>query len=526
MNKKDFFDEEYDRVSETESSDYGNNPAPAQPQGGGHKALWITLTCLGLVLAILFGWVLCSIFAPFNRYRDDQDAAILSEVLEYLHEKYYQDIPDEKWQKAVAAGGTAILQTAGDQYSKIMTPQEFYDYNHPVVTADELPTRFGVSFQFVNNLGMYVSEVFADGSSYGVLQEGDIVVKLSNVQYLSGSSGATEYVLADVTAEEFSEKLQYHVRSANFHVLRDGEIIVTDTIERGASGVSNVPEEYQYHFVEFYFHDNQNSKVITNVSTTNQNFAKANTYQLRYLDQLPADTGYVKITSFMYYEKYNENNKLVTVTAANEFASVMKLFQQLGLKRLVLDLKGNPGGRVDVASDIAGMLITDAKLTAEEKSIVTSRAWNGKTTLLITKLVPKNARATTYSRESTYTDYFAEPTSADALRDIVVWTDKGSASASELLTGALTDYKTAMHIGATTYGKGIAQSIEAIPYYGTIKTVDGKTTTGPWAIYFTSASYYSPLGTNIHGDGYTPTQGYAGITDYATLWQKTLQYWS
>lgn len=546
MDNKDFFDEEYDKVSESETvrqyteephtpsyddarqaqtdewySYGGGTPSNAQPpakQGGGKKALWISLVCIGLVLAIVFGWVLCAVFGG-NRASEGEE--ILSEVLQYLRNNYYQDVPEDKWEEAIAEGGTAILQTAGDQFCRLMTPQDFYDYLYQVDNNDNnvLPTMFGVGFQFVDGLGLYVTQVSADGSCYGVLTEGDIVVKLTDIKYsLLSGGGETEYDLSKCDSETFSNILQHRIRSAVFHVLRNGEIVTVGPIERGGVGVSGVKPEYNFDFIEFYFGDD-----CCNISTTNQNNAKTNTKALRHLGQLPADTGYVRISSFMYYVDDNDSE----VTAADEFKKVMQLFNERGLKRLVLDLKGNPGGRVDAATQIASMLVTDVKLTEEDKSVVQSGVdLYGNQKLLMTTLTPKNTRYTqsTYLASS-YTQYFASPASSDALCDIVVWTDGGSASASELLTGALRDYKTGFQMGTTTYGKGIAQSIEMLPFKGEITTIDGRKSTGNWAIYYTSASYYSPLGTNIHGKGYTPSTGYDNLTTYSELWSATKNYW-
>ncbi|MGN1041033.1 MAG: S41 family peptidase, partial [Candidatus Fimimonas sp.] len=178
-----------------------------------------------------------------------------------------------------------------------------------------------------------------------------------------------------------------------------------------------------------------------------------------------------------------------------------------------------PGGLVDAVCDIAGMLVCDQKLSDSQKSQVTRGSQ-----LLITSLVDRNDNKQVSYRTSFYNNYFDAP-AQNGVCDIVVWTDGNSASASELLTGALRDYGTGFQIGSKTYGKGIAQTYEPLPYTGQIVKTDGTLGTGHWAIYYTFAAYYSPLGENIHGTGYTPTEGYDGIDDYATLWQKTLQYW-
>ena len=217
-------------------------------------------------------------------------------------------------------------------------------------------------------------------------------------------------------------------------------------------------------------------------------------------------------------DTYNENG--VKLQADVEFRQALTLFKSRGLKRLILDLKGNPGGSVDYVSSIAGMLVTDAKLTDKQRQKVTSS--DG---LLITTLQPRAGSPYVYSRESTYDLYFDAPTDKP---DIVVWTDAGSASASELLTGALRDYGTAVQMGTTTYGKGIAQTcIPLSDYTGTVITNSGQKTTGHWAIYFTIAEYFSPVTTtNIHGKGYTPQAEYDNLDTYEKLWDATIKYFN
>ena len=205
-------------------------------------------------------------------------------------------------------------------------------------------------------------------------------------------------------------------------------------------------------------------------------------------------------------------------TAASEFEQVMNLFVQRGLRYLILDLKGNPGGDVGYVSEIAGRLITDSRLTASQQNAV--RKGDGE--LLITTLTTRNMGSLDYTAKSHYEEYFGALTSKP---NIVVWTDGGSASASELLTGALTDYGTAVQMGTTTYGKGIAQTIKELQNYQGTFELNGEKITYCWAVYYTVAEYFSPVtNTNIHGKGYTPKAPYNGLDTYDELWTATENY--
>ncbi len=527
----DFFDDEYEKQKQKEEqakptppSDWYTRPEPDKVSSG-KKPLYIVLLCFILVACIGLGWLLCYIFQSVARNSDDESSQILDEVMKYLRENYYQDISDEEWTEAIESSGTALMQTAGDRFCQLMSPQTYYDFCNPTATVvgggDQI---FGVSFSILQGVGMTVSTVVSDSPAYGRLQEGDLVVLIDDARTRSGGAptlnGKTysEIPLDQLTSDEIRSVLEL-TYSATFHVLRrdesdpTGYTMVAERLTRGT--IMQLYPNYNYHFVEFYFGRN-----CTNVSTALRKplGASTTTEEMRHLDELPADTGYVRITEFM--DVVDSNGE--TVSASGEFIEVMQLFASRGLKHLVLDLKGNPGGNVNYVSDVAAQLITAAKLTEVQKESVS----NASGELLVTTLdMPKPAHMSvpTY-KASNYNAYFPTPTDKC---DIVVWTDGNSASASELLTGCLLDYQTAVQMGTTTYGKGIAQTWQDLPFTGKVTDIHGDTIDYPWAVYYTCASYYSPLGVNIHGKGYTPTvEGYNGLRDYASLISATAAYWA
>ena len=531
---KDFFDEEFEKKTGQSSDGTNGNgwfdrPAPRQEVAKPKRPLYIACICFALVLCIAFGWVLCTIFQGLNfTYNTDGDGIsnhggdILDTVIKYLKENYYQDIDEEQWLSAIEYSGSALMQIAGDRYSQLMSPQTYYDFSYPTTSSGAASDEvFGVSFVVEEGVGLYVSSVLANSSAYGKLQDGDIILKLSDIVDNDGNApviGGKPFdsmVIGEYKSEAISAVLSA-AHKAKFHVLRfssdNAEGYEVFTVELTRQKVATVDTDYKYSFIEFYF-DAQRR----NVSMPSDGL-EYTTYEERHLDQLPAGTGYVRITQFMDYTKL-DNGRLVKVTAVEEFKEVMQLFKDRGLKHLVLDLKGNPGGNVAYVSDIAGMLVTDAKLDASQQELVK----NSDGELLITTLkFPKFNYEQTHSRTSSYSEYFG---GIGDKCSIVVWTDGGSASASELLTGALTDYGTAVQMGVTTYGKGIAQTWDELPFYGTVTNLNGEKESFPWAIYYTCASYYSPLGDNIHGVGYTPKDGYNGLKTYAELWQATTSYW-
>ena len=140
--------------------------------------------------------------------------------------------------------------------------------------------------------------------------------------------------------------------------------------------------------------------------------------------------------------------------------SFLKLRSQ-GMKRLVLDLRGNGGGLMTEAVNIVSLFVPKGSVVVSSK---------GKT---------PGSNAT----------YRTSTDPIDTKIPIVVLVDSGSASASEIVSGALQDLDRATIIGTRTYGKGLVQSIRPLPYDGQIKV--------------TTAKYYTPSGRCVQAIDYS-----------------------
>ena len=146
-------------------------------------------------------------------------------------------------------------------------------------------------------------------------------------------------------------------------------------------------------------------------------------------------------------------------TTVDQFADALAVAKESGMKGLILDLRANPGGSLSSVVDIGRMLLPKGLIVYTEDK---------------------------YGHRSEY--------SCDGRREfklpMVVLVDGNSASASEVLAGAIKDYEIGTLVGTTTFGKGIVQQI--------ISVGDGS------AVKVTVSSYYSPKGINIHGIGIEP----------------------
>ena len=136
----------------------------------------------------------------------------------------------------------------------------------------------------------------------------------------------------------------------------------------------------------------------------------------------------------------------------------MEKLENQGMKRLLLDLRGNPGGVLDQAVDV-----TDVFLPKGAKVVYT----RGRTA----------SSAQEYSRRATAT-HFDQP--------LVVLVNRGSASASEIVAGAIQDHDRGVIVGQRTWGKGLVQSVYTLPYGA--------------GLALTTARYYTPSGRWIQRD--------------------------
>ena len=163
---------------------------------------------------------------------------------------------------------------------------------------------------------------------------------------------------------------------------------------------------------------------------------------------LAGNIGYVHISEF-------------NGSVATDFKTAVDALKEQGIKNLIIDLRDNPGGGLTEVLNVAYTMIP------ENEVIVSIRAKDGDE------------------------DVYKSEGSEKLDMRLVVLVNGNSASASELLTGALKDYKLATIVGTQTFGKGIVQS------YFHLSDNKG------WAKMTTDA-YYTPNGVCIHGIGITP----------------------
>jgi carboxyl-terminal processing protease len=162
---------------------------------------------------------------------------------------------------------------------------------------------------------------------------------------------------------------------------------------------------------------------------------------------IEGDIGYVKISQFQEQ-------------TASDLETALKKLDEKKINSLIVDLRNNPGGLLNSAVDVAGEFLPEGKLVVYTKT-----------------------------RSGEKTEFDTEGNQL-ATQPMIVLVNEGSASASEIVAGALKDWNRAVILGTQTFGKGSVQTV--------IPLSDGA------GLRLTTAKYYTPKGISIQNTGITP----------------------
>jgi carboxyl-terminal processing protease len=163
---------------------------------------------------------------------------------------------------------------------------------------------------------------------------------------------------------------------------------------------------------------------------------------------LEGNIGYIRLTQFQEQ-------------SAKDVANALRKLQEQKMQSLILDLRNDPGGLLNSAVEVSEQFLGLNRLIVYIKT-----------------------------REGRKDDYIAHIKEQPEDYPIIVLVNEGSASASEIVAGALQDWGRAVVVGVQTFGKGSVQTI--------LPLGDGS------GLRLTTAKYYTPKGRSIHGVGITP----------------------
>jgi carboxyl-terminal processing protease len=185
--------------------------------------------------------------------------------------------------------------------------------------------------------------------------------------------------------------------------------------------------------------------------------AEIPTKSVRYAFMLEPGVGYIMLSDF-------------THTSNRELYEAIEKLEKQGMKKLLFDLRGNPGGVLEQAVDVSDVFVPKGSMVVYTRGRTASSAQ----------------------------EYFAPGDGAHFDQPLVVLVNRGSASASEIVAGAIQDHDRGVIVGQRTWGKGLVQSVYTLSYGA--------------GLALTTARYYTPSGRWIQRD-YSDLLAYVNPSD-------------
>jgi carboxyl-terminal processing protease len=277
-----------------------------------------------------------------------------------------------------------------DPHSSYIPAKELQAMNEPLEGKFE---GIGVEFNIIDDTIVVIAPISGGPSQKLGIQPGDRIVKIEG-QTVAGTGIKSKDVMDKLRGKGGTE--------VNIHIFRRGaKELIEYNITRGTIPIHSIDVAFM----------------------------------------LNAETGYIKLSRF-------------GATTYDEYLEAFEKLEKAGMQKLILDLRGNPGGYLNAANDLA-----DEFLPGKEMIVYTEG-----------KARPRQ-------------NHYSTSSGGFEKNPLVILVDEGSASASEILAGAVQDNDRGTIIGRRTFGKGLVQEQVDLP--------DGS------AIRLTIARYYTPTGRSI-----------------------------
>lgn len=274
-----------------------------------------------------------------------------------------------------------------DPHSVYISKDEVEKTNEPLVGNFD---GVGIQFQIYKDTILVISPVPGGPSDKLGIQAGDKIIKINNEDAF-GKKATNQYVLDHLRGPRGTK--------VDVAIYRKGRKDLIDyTITRDKIPLNSIDASYM---------------VTDNI-------------------------GYIKLSRF-------------AATSADEFIDAANQLKKQGMKNLVFDLRGNSGGYLNIAFDLADQFLPGGKLVVYTKGIHS----------------PKQ-------------DFIATSSGIFETGKLVVLIDEGSASASEIVSGAVQDWDRGLIIGRRSFGKGLVQRPYMLPDSSMVR--------------ITTARYYTPSG--------------------------------
>jgi carboxyl-terminal processing protease len=374
---------------------------------------------LTFALVLAFGVFLGVMMGPIMNAKDSPSAARRSytkidSILEYIDSRYVDSVNTDSIIDLMILNYLNDPATI-DSFFKYLDPHSNYIHKEDIQAFNEdLQGNFdgiGIEFNILHDTIMVVTALSGGPSEKLGILSGDQIIKI-NDSLVAGTGITNEQVVGKLRGKKGT--------NVKVHILRRGEKdLIEFNITRDVIPVHSVDVAYM----------------------------------------VDENIGYIRVNKF-------------SQETPREFSEGMHKLSDAGMKSLILDLRGNPGGFLSGAVDLADHFLGGKEL-----------------------IVYTNGRAVGRN------DYSAGKIGIFEKGKLVVLVNEGSASASEILAGALQDNERATIIGRRTFGKGLVQEVYDLPDTS--------------AIRLTVARYYTPNGKSIQRDYTNGTNAY--YDEYAQI---------
>ena len=364
------------------------------------RKIWMWLS--GALMAMILFLAFVPVTFAQGASKSSQYGLIFDEMMRFIKSYYVEDVDDQTLFEGAMKG---MFESLGDPYSVFLTESEMD------AMSESTSGQFG-------GVGLYISKHYGDTSfDEKHLPYVRVVAPIEDTPAYRLGIHAGDYIIKvdgkgteTLALDEVTDMLRGEPGTkVTVTFLRGDDITFTHEIERAIIEVPTVKS-----------------------------------------DLIDKNIGYLRITQF-------------ATNTADKVKEALENFSKKRIKYLVIDLRSNPGGVLDSATDIADMFLDDGVIVSTKGKVASpslNHVYRASKKVRISKSVP-----------------------------IAVLIDRGSASAAEILSAALSDNGRAFLIGETTYGKGSVQQLRAL---------------GKDGFKLTMSKYYTPKDVNINKVGISP----------------------
>jgi carboxyl-terminal processing protease len=359
------------------------------------------------------------------------DSDLQEEIFRKLEATYYKEIDPDILQVGAIDG---MLASLGDPYTVYYDPEEYAAFQEETSGSY---SGVGMQVQMSDRLVTVVSVFEGSPAASADIQAGDIVISVDGIS----SEGRTiDEVVSDIKGPEGTSVVLQMYRP-----VRSPTTVTTAVAQTADSSFEQTGDGTEDLIVDL------ERLPAGGTTTTHTVVRRAIAIPTTYTETLDADG--MKVAHIVLYTFNNLN-------ASDELRrEVEEAVETDKVDAIILDLRGNGGGLLDEAVKVAGIFIENGVIVSTEGL--------------------HSAREVFDSQGDAFEEI-----------ELYVLTNEYTASASEIVAGALQDYGRAVVVGDTTFGKGLVQSIEVLSNKGAVKV--------------TTAVYLTPKGRDINQTGITP----------------------